>query len=78
MSKKCKKSISHNGKDNVYEKASEKCEKSTSRYKKNDLCGKPSEKCEELLIQLETSDNYQSTYGQSDKRNNHCLDENVK
>ena len=31
-----------------------------------------------MPIRLETSDDYQSTWGQSDKWNNHCLDENVK
>ena len=77
-SESSKKSISRYEKDNVYQKASKKCEKSTSHYKKYDLCGKTSEKYEELPIRLETSDNYQSAYGQSDKGNNRCLDENVK
>ena len=44
----------------------------------DNLYGKPSEKCEKLPIQLETSDDYQSTCGQSDEWNNRCLDENVK
>ena len=39
---------------------------------------KTNEKCEKLPIRLETSDDYQSMCGQSDKWNNRCLDENVK
>ena len=31
-----------------------------------------------MPTRLETSNNYQSSYGQSDKGNNRCLDENVK
>ena len=77
-SEKCEKSISRYEKDKVYEKASEKCKNLTSRYKKPDLCQKPSEKCEKLPIRLETSNDYQGTCGQSDKRNNRCLDKNVK
>ena len=78
VSENSEKSTSCYEKDKLYGNASEKCEKSTSRYKKDNLCGKPSEKCEKSPIQLETSDDYQSTCGQSDKWNNRCLDENVK
>ena len=77
MSENSEKSTSRYKKDKLYGNASEKCEKSTSCYKKDNFDGKPSEKCKKLPIQLETSDDYQSMCGQSDKWNNRCLDENV-